>query len=92
VQERDGAYHQGTAWPWLMGAFVGAWVRARGSTPVARAEARSRFLEPLLANLDRVGIGHLPEVADGDPPHGPGGCPFQAWSVAEALRLAAALG
>jgi predicted glycogen debranching enzyme len=87
VRERDGAYHQGTVWPWLMGAFVDAWVRVRGATPEAKREARVRFLEPLLAHLDDAGLGHLPEVADGDPPHTPGGCPFQAWSVGEALRM-----
>src|SRR5213596_2357357 len=86
-RERDGAYHQGTVWPWLMGAFVEAWVRVRGGTPAARAEARTRFLDPLLAHLDDAGLGHLPEIADGDPPHTPRGCPFQAWSVGEALRL-----
>ena len=87
VPERDGAYHQGTVWPWLMGAFVEAWVRVRGGTPAARAEARARFLDPLLAHLDDAGLGHLPEIADGDPPHTPRGCPFQAWSVGEALHL-----
>jgi glycogen debranching enzyme len=70
-----------------MGPFVEAWVRVRGGTHEAKAEARARFLVPLLAHLDASGLGHLPEVADGDPPHAPGGCPFQAWSVAEALRL-----
>jgi predicted glycogen debranching enzyme len=84
---RDAAYHQGTAWPWLMGPFVEAWVRVRGGTPEAKREARRRFLDPLLGALDAAGLGHLPEVADGDPPHTPGGCPFQAWSVGEALRL-----
>jgi predicted glycogen debranching enzyme len=87
VRERDGAYHQGTAWPWLMGAFVEAWVRVRGDTADARREARARFLAPLLSHLDKAGLGHLPEVADAEPPHAPGGCPFQAWSVGEALRL-----
>jgi len=87
VRERDGAYHQGTVWPWLTGAFVEAWVRVRGGTKNARAEARRRFLDPLLQHLDDAGIGHVTEVADGDPPHRPGGCPFQAWSVGEALRL-----
>jgi len=87
-RERDGAYHQGTVWPWLLGPFVEAWVRVRGGTPEARHEARVRFLEPLLAHLDDAGLGHLPEIADGDPPHTPRGCPFQAWSVGEALRLA----
>jgi predicted glycogen debranching enzyme len=87
VESRDGAYHQGTAWPWLLGPFVEAWVSCRGNTAAARKEARRRFLAPLLAVMDSAGLGHLPEVADGDPPHAPGGCPFQAWSVAEALRL-----
>lgn len=87
VRERDGAYHQGTVWPWLMGPFVEAWVRVRGATTQAKSEARTRFLEPLLLHLEDAGVGHLPEIADGDPPHAPGGCPFQAWSVGEALRL-----
>jgi predicted glycogen debranching enzyme len=87
VESRDGAYHQGTVWPWLMGPFVDAWVRTRGGTPEARAEARRRFFEPLRAQLDTAGLGHLPEVANGDAPHTPGGCPFQAWSLGEALRL-----
>jgi predicted glycogen debranching enzyme len=87
VQERDGAYHQGTVWPWLMGPFVEAWVRVRGGSASARADARARFLDPLLEHLDVAGLGHLPEVADGDAPHAPGGCPFQAWSLGEALRL-----
>jgi predicted glycogen debranching enzyme len=87
VADRDGAYHQGTVWPWLLGPFVDAWVRVHGGTPDAKAEARRRFLDPLLAHLDAFGLGHLPEIADGDPPHAPRGCPFQAWSVGEALRL-----
>ena len=88
VHERDGAYHQGTVWPWLIGPFVEAWVRVRGGTREAKREARSRFLDPLLAHLDEAGLGHISEIADGDPPHTPRGCPFQAWSVGEALRLA----
>jgi predicted glycogen debranching enzyme len=91
VAERDSAYHQGTAWPWLAGPFVEAWVRVRGATAAARAEARRRFLEPLLARLDVAGLGHLPEIADAEPPYAPRGCPFQAWSVGEALRLDALL-
>jgi predicted glycogen debranching enzyme len=87
VRERDSAYHQGTVWPWLMGPFTEAWVRVRGDSPVARREARARFLAPLLAYADGRGLGHLPEVADAEPPHHPGGCPCQAWSVGEALRL-----
>lgn len=87
VRERDGAYHQGTVWPWLAGPFVEAWVRVRGSTGEVKREARLRFLEPLMQHLDQAGLGHISEIADGDPPHTPRGCPFQAWSVGEALRL-----
>jgi predicted glycogen debranching enzyme len=85
--ERDAAYHQGTVWPWLIGPFVGAWVRVRGNTPAAKREARARFLTPLLRHLDEAGLGHISEIADGDPPHAPRGCPFQAWSLGEVLRL-----
>jgi len=84
---RDAAYHQGTVWPWLAGPFIEAWVRVRGGSAEARRQARERFFAPLLANLDLAGLGALPEVADGDAPHRAGGCPFQAWSVGEALRL-----
>jgi len=87
VRERDGAYHQGTVWPWLAGPFVEAWIRVRGGTVEARREARARFLEPLLHPPEEAGLGHLPEIADAAPPHAPRGCPFQAWSVGEALRL-----
>jgi predicted glycogen debranching enzyme len=87
MRSRDGAYHQGTVWPWLLGAFVEAWIRVRGGTDAARHEARRRFLEPLLAHLTTAGVGHISEIADAEPPHTPRGCPFQAWSVAEALRL-----
>jgi len=86
-RSRDGAYHQGTVWPWLMGPFIEAWVRVRGSTAAAKREARDKFLAPLLAQLEVAGIGHLPEIADAEAPHTPRGCPFQAWSVAEALRV-----
>jgi glycogen debranching enzyme len=86
-RQRDGAYHQGTAWPWLSGAFVDAWVRVRGGTEEARREARVRFLAPLLAHLDEAGLGHVSEIADGDAPHAPRGCPFQAWSLGELLRI-----
>lgn len=85
--ERDAVYHQGAVWPWLIGPFVEAWIRSHGDDAEARRKARIVFLEPLLAHLDASGLGHLPEIADGDAPHTPRGCPFQAWSVSEALRL-----
>ncbi|HTJ93796.1 MAG TPA: amylo-alpha-1,6-glucosidase, partial [Pararobbsia sp.] len=86
-RERDGAYHQGTVWPWLMGAFVDAWLHVHGSTQASRAEARTRFLAPLLAHLHTAGLGHVSEIADGDAPHTPRGAPFQAWSLGELIRI-----
>ena len=86
VWERDSGYHQGTVWPWLIGPFVEAWLRVRGSTPEARREADARFLAPLREHLEVAGLGHVSEVADAEPPHRPGGCPFQAWSLGELLR------
>jgi predicted glycogen debranching enzyme len=84
---RDESYHQGTAWPWLNGPFVEAWVRVRGGTAEAKNEARRRFLDPMLNQPDRGGVGHIAEIADADEPFHSRGCPWQAWSVAEALRL-----
>jgi glycogen debranching enzyme len=84
---RDHAYHQGTTWPWLAGPFVDAWLSVRGRTDAAKAEARRRFLAPLMEHLQVSGLGHVSEVADGDPPHIPGGCPFQAWSLGELIRI-----
>jgi predicted glycogen debranching enzyme len=84
--ERDARYHQGTVWPWLMGPFVEAWLRVHGSSARTRREARERFLSPLLELAAGTG-GHLPEIADGDAPHTARGCPAQAWSVSEILRV-----
>lgn len=92
VPERDGAYHQGTVWPWLLGPFVEAWLRVRGDTQETRREATSRFLAPVRANLAGHGLGHVSEIADGAPPHTPHGCPFQAWSLGELIRLEHRLG
>jgi len=84
---RDAVYHQGTVWPWLIGPFVEAWVRVRGSTSAARRDARARFFGPLLAHLQTAGLGHVSEIADAEAPFAPKGCPFQAWSLGEMLRL-----
>ena len=84
---RDAVYHQGTVWPWLIGPFVEAWVRVRGNTAAARRDARARFVTPLLAHLETAGLGHISEIADAEPPFTPRGCPFQAWSLGELLRL-----
>jgi predicted glycogen debranching enzyme len=83
--ERDAAYHSGTAWPWLLGPFAAAYLRAYG----VNAESRRRLLEllaPLRAHLLEQGLGQIAEVISGDPPYRPGGCFAQAWSCAELLR------
>ena len=84
---RDSVYHQGTVWPWLIGPFVEAWVRVRSSTAKAKKQARERFLPPLYEHLNHAGLGHVSEICDAEPPHTPRGCPFQAWSLGELLRL-----
>ena len=86
LRTRDSEYHQGTVWPWLTGAFVEAWVRLRGGTPEAKRQARTLFLGPL-SRLDHAGLRHLPEIADSTAPFTARGCPFQAWSLGELLRL-----
>jgi glycogen debranching enzyme len=75
-----------------MGAFVEAWLRVEGDTEAAREDARARFLAPLQAHLSAAGLGHVSEIADAEAPFTPRGCPFQAWSVGELLRIDAMLG
>ncbi len=84
--ERDGAYHQGTVWPWPIGAYVDAHLHAFGS-----AEGLEGVLDGLLESLDTAGLGSIGEIYDGDAPHHPNGCVAQAWSVAEVLRAYARL-
>jgi glycogen debranching enzyme len=84
---RDAVYHQGTVWPWLIGPFVDAWLRVNGNTTARRAEARRRFVDPLFDHLREAGLGHVSEIADAEAPFTPRGCPFQAWSLGELIRL-----
>ncbi len=77
-ESRDAAYHQGTVWPWLVGAYVEALRRA--GMPV------DGVLDGLVGHLGEAGLTSVSQTADGDAPHRPTGCPFQAWSVAEVLR------
>jgi predicted glycogen debranching enzyme len=86
LRSRDAAYHQGTVWPWLIGSFALAHLRAFGDAAAARA-----FLLPIADHLADAGLGSVSEIADGAPPHTPRGCPWQAWSVAEVLRAWSAL-
>ncbi len=83
--ERDGAYHQGTVWPFLLGPFLTSWVKTFGSTVNSKYVARS-FLDGLEDHVHETCLGQISEIFDGDPPHRPRGCPAQAWSIAEPLR------
>jgi len=82
LRSRDGAYHQGTVWAWLIGPFIDAWLKVH---PHDRAAAR-KFLEIFPVHLSDDGIGTISEVFDAREPHMAGGCIAQAWSVAEVLR------
>jgi len=81
VAERDGAYHQGTVWSWLLGPFVLAHLGAFGDP-----EAAGLYLDGLDGHLLEGCLGQISEIMDGDAPHAPRGCVAQAWSVAETLR------
>jgi glycogen debranching enzyme len=77
----DASYHNGSVWPWLLGPYVEASLRSGNSPDRLRC-----VLRPLLIHLHDAGLGTVSEYFDGDPPHSPGGCIAQAWSVAELLR------
>lgn len=88
VTDRDRAAHNGSAYSWLLGLLVTALVRSTTSLAAqgsARAEGR-KLLAPCLARLKGEGLGHLPELNDGDAPHAPGGAIASPLSVAELLR------
>jgi predicted glycogen debranching enzyme len=77
--ERDGAYHQGTVWPWLIGPFVDA--ARRAGMPI------DGMMIGIDSHVPEFGLGSVSETADALPPHTATGCPFQAWSVGEVLRV-----
>ena len=86
LTERDGAYHQGTVWPWLLGPFITAYVKVNGRSEEARGQAQT-WLSPLESHLAEAGLGHVSEIFEGDAPHRPCGCIAQAWSVADSPCL-----
>jgi len=83
---RDSAYHQGTVWPWLMGPYITAYVKAFGK--VASRKFASEWLNNFQPHVEEAGLGQVSEIFDGDPPYTPRGCIAQAWSVAELLCAA----
>jgi predicted glycogen debranching enzyme len=84
-RERDSSYHQGTAWPWLFGAYVSAYVKLYGPEPKVLAFVQQLY-QPFKKRMTEAGVGTISELYDGDPPHLARGCMSQAWSVAEILR------
>jgi len=84
--DRDGAYHRGTVWAWLLGPFITAYTKVNGGSEEVRRQAQT-WLSPLESHLAEAGLGHISEIFEGDAPHRPCGCIAQAWSVAEILRV-----
>jgi len=89
-RERDMAYHQGTVWPYPLGAYYLAWLKTHGSTAEAAAQVREQ-LGNMEAMLREGCVGQLPEIYDGGNPGPSKGCFAQAWSVGELLRVYEAL-
>jgi len=85
IYSRDGAYHQGTVWSFLIGPYVDALIFVKGDK--GRRDA-TRIIEDFLKHLDERCVGSISEIFDGEEPHVPRGCIAQAWGVAEALRVA----
>lgn len=79
---RDGGYHQGPVWTWLLGAYAEAHYRVHGDRAAALL-----LLEPVAHHLQDAGLGSVSEILEGDAPHLPVGCIAQAWGVAEILRV-----
>lgn len=84
VRMRDGCYHQGTVWSFLLGAFIDALFHVKEER--GKAEA-SRILNKFFEHLNEAGVGTISEIFDADPPHTPRGCIAQAWGVGEVLRV-----
>ena len=84
--QRDCAYHQGTVWPWLIGAYCDACVKVNGDDRSRRKDI-ARIIEGLIGHLEDAGLGSVSEIFEGNPPHRPAGCFAQAWSVSELLRV-----
>jgi predicted glycogen debranching enzyme len=82
LRVRDGAYHQGTVWAWLIGPFIDAWLKVHPGD----FEAAGKFLDGFERHLTDACIGSISEIFDAEPPFTARGCIAQAWSVAELLR------
>ena len=87
MRDRDRAYHNGAVWPWLTYAFLDAKARVNPKqSPESRIASTRKYLAAMKTHMSSAGVGHVSEIFDGDAPHEPRGCPFQAWSLAAMLR------
>jgi glycogen debranching enzyme len=84
AMHRDSAYHQGTVWSWLLGAYVDAVMKSEDRSRKAKAK---KIIDQFKYHLNEACIGSVSEIFDGDSPHHPRGCIAQAWGVAEVLRV-----
>jgi predicted glycogen debranching enzyme len=82
--KRDGSYHQGTVWSWLLGAYIEAWEKISGASFTSHGK---KIISDFAYHLNEGCIGSVSEILDGDPPFNPRGCVAQAWGVAEILRV-----
>ena len=81
---RDGSYHQGTTWSWLIGPFLTAKLKTEGKTAIPKVK---KILDEFAKHFQEAGIGQVSEIFDGNAPYCPKGCMAQAWGVAEPLRV-----
>jgi glycogen debranching enzyme len=86
VLERDSAYHQGAVWPWLLGPYIRAYLRAFGNSAENVSHCRNLLLR-LEQHLNEACLGTVSEIFEAEPPYRPAGAPAQAWSVAELLHV-----
>ncbi len=84
---RDHAYHQGPVWPWLIGIYFDALIKHAEDADTVKKQFRSTFSRLWDDHPGEGCVGHLAELFDAVPPHKPGGCPAQAWSLAEVIRV-----
>jgi predicted glycogen debranching enzyme len=91
LMQRDAAYHNGTVWPWLIGPYCEAVLRVDDFNDAAKNEVRS-VVDTLISELDSGCLSQVAEVYDGSEPQREAGCPAQAWSVAELLRILSLIG
>jgi glycogen debranching enzyme len=82
--KRDGAYHQGTVWSWLLGPYVDAIIKVKGEAGKVEAQ---KIIDDFKYHLNEACIGSVSEIFDAEAPHHPKGCIAQAWGVAEVLRV-----